>query len=186
MRYFARSAILTSEGTGAETPIPPWSTPDVAGANRYDPIIHPTIISVRPENGACILASRNYTPEEREYIRWERKTERQIERHLRAAYDLAIQRHGHSYASHYLDGTLWQVVKENPPPRDPPSYRKKAIGGTLRTRVFERDGYRCKTCGGWQELCADHIIPELLGGETTYENLQTLCRSCNAKKGARP
>jgi len=131
------------------------------------------------------MASRNYTPEEREYIRWERKTERQIERHLRAAYDLAIQRHGHSYASHYLDGTLWQIVKENPPPPDPPSYKKKPIGGTLRTRVFERDGYRCQTCDGWQDLCADHIIPESLGGETTYENLQTLCRSCNAKKGAR-
>lgn len=65
------------------------------------------------------------------------------------------------------------------------SYQKKKIQGNLRREVFERDAYRCKHCDGWQDLCADHIIPESKGGPTTLENLQTLCRSCNSRKGAK-
>jgi len=64
-------------------------------------------------------------------------------------------------------------------------YRKKKIDGSLRTAVFERDLYRCVYCGTHKELCADHIYPESRGGETTFENLQTLCRPCNTSKGAR-
>ena len=30
-----------------------------------------------------------------------------------------------------------------------------------------------------------HIIPWSLGGEDTMENLQTMCRSCNSRKGNR-
>lgn len=32
---------------------------------------------------------------------------------------------------------------------------------------------------------ADHIKPESWGGETSLDNLQTLCRSCNSKKNNR-
>lgn len=60
---------------------------------------------------------------------------------------------------------------------------KVTIGGTLRRQVFERDLYRCQHCGTHLDLCADHIVPESKGGPTTFENLQTLCRSCNSKKG---
>lgn len=63
------------------------------------------------------------------------------------------------------------------------SYRKRNISGRLRTAVFERDAYRCVYCGAHKNLCADHIYPEALGGETTMDNLQTLCRKCNSKKG---
>ena len=38
---------------------------------------------------------------------------------------------------------------------------------------------------GWVDLCADHIVPESKGGITALENLQTRCRSCNSKKGAK-
>lgn len=63
--------------------------------------------------------------------------------------------------------------------------RKKKIPQWLRVKVFERDAYRCVHCFGWVDLCADHIVPESKGGITTLENLQTLCRSCNSKKGAK-
>lgn len=33
------------------------------------------------------------------------------------------------------------------------------------------------------QLECDHIIPVAMGGETTMDNLQTLCRTCNRKKG---
>lgn len=51
-----------------------------------------------------------------------------------------------------------------------------------RTQVFERDGYRCQECGSTDDLVVDHIIPVSQGGDTCMDNLQTLCRKCNASK----
>ena len=62
---------------------------------------------------------------------------------------------------------------------------KKAIPRALSKAVFERDAYRCVACGGHIDLTCDHIVAESRGGPTTYENLQTMCRSCNSRKGAR-
>lgn len=36
-----------------------------------------------------------------------------------------------------------------------------------------------------EHLSLDHIHPYSLGGEDTLGNLQTLCRPCNSRKGAR-
>ena len=69
--------------------------------------------------------------------------------------------------------------------RQTPKYTKKKITHELKKQVFERDEYRCKHCGTHLDLSADHIKPESWGGETTLENLQTLCRSCNSKKNNR-
>lgn len=60
---------------------------------------------------------------------------------------------------------------------------KAAISKALAKQVFERDAYRCRRCASWIDLCCDHVVPESAGGETTIDNLQTLCRPCNSKKG---
>jgi hypothetical protein len=66
-------------------------------------------------------------------------------------------------------------------PRDP-SLR-------LRFRVLQRDSFTCQSCGASPAkqvgvaLHVDHIIPWSKGGETTFENLQTLCSRCNLGKG---
>lgn len=76
-------------------------------------------------------------------------------------------------------GTAWiERGKEYPVQRDPVSKK-------LREQVFERDGYACIQCGRRHQLTADHIRPLIAGGETTLKNLQTLCRSCNSRKGGR-
>jgi hypothetical protein len=62
-------------------------------------------------------------------------------------------------------------------------YSKTPISSKLRWRVFERDGYQCRECGSREDLTADHIEPEINGGATVFENLQTLCRPCNSRKG---
>ena len=62
---------------------------------------------------------------------------------------------------------------------------RPTIRPELRRQVFERDEYRCRDCGGWEFLTVDHVIPFVFGGPTVIENLQTLCRSCNSRKGAR-
>ncbi len=55
----------------------------------------------------------------------------------------------------------------------------------FRESIFRRDGYRCKHCQTNDDLTIDHIVPRSKGGLDHKSNLQTLCRSCNSRKGAR-
>lgn len=58
----------------------------------------------------------------------------------------------------------------------------------LRWRVLQRDHFTCCVCGASPaitpgvDLQVDHILPWSKGGETTIENLQTLCSKCNLGK----
>lgn len=69
-------------------------------------------------------------------------------------------------------------------PRDP-SLR-------LRFRVLQRDHFACRSCGASPakdpcvELHVDHVLAWSAGGETTLENLQTLCDRCNLGKSDLP
>lgn len=65
-----------------------------------------------------------------------------------------------------------------------PHERREHIPGSVRKEVFERDLYRCQACGEHRDLVLDHIYPYSLGGPSTADNLQVLCRGCNSKKGA--
>jgi len=62
---------------------------------------------------------------------------------------------------------------------------RKTISEELRNKIFKRDGYKCKKCGRKEDLTIDHIIPFSKGGTTEINNLQTLCKKCNRKKGAK-
>lgn len=53
----------------------------------------------------------------------------------------------------------------------------------VRISIFERDNWKCLTCDTDSDLTLDHIYPVALGGSDDPSNLQTLCRSCNSKKG---
>lgn len=63
--------------------------------------------------------------------------------------------------------------------------KKTVIPTELRWEVWRRDNFTCKHCGSRHDLTVDHIIAESKGGPTTIENLQTLCRPCNSRKGAK-
>ena len=58
----------------------------------------------------------------------------------------------------------------------------------MRYAVLKRDNFKCCACGASPakdpsvELHIDHIVPWSKGGETTIENLQTLCAKCNLGK----
>lgn len=57
--------------------------------------------------------------------------------------------------------------------------------GVMMTRqnIFKRDGHRCVYCGLHGELTLDHVLPKSRGGRTSWDNLVTACKRCNARKG---
>lgn len=84
--------------------------------------------------------------------------------------------------------------------RDNRGYRERARKYRVayepisRTRVFERDEWRCGICGGTvgprlqypHDLSPslDHIVPMSLGGPHLYSNVQCAHLKCNVDKGA--
>ena len=64
-------------------------------------------------------------------------------------------------------------------------YKKLPIPPSIRWEVWERDNFRCQLCYTRKNLVVDHIHPESKGGTLELNNLQTLCKNCNSKKGSR-
>lgn len=88
-------------------------------------------------------------------------------------------------------GSVFEMISEafdakslpRPPAKE--SSGRTAIPRPLRKAVFERDAYRCQMCGDHKDLHIDHVIPVVAGGLDEFDNLQTLCQTCNLRKGAR-
>lgn len=138
-----------------------------------------------PPRNIFTTSCHDMTQEElEEYQRWERETHEEMLVFLHAAIELACQLNGGSYAISVIEHYLAIESARRFPPQ-PSLSTKKTIHGSLRTKVYERDAYRCVSCGGHEKLSCDHVIPESKGGPTTYENLQTMCLPCNMRKGNR-
>ncbi|MBN1819001.1 MAG: HNH endonuclease [Sedimentisphaerales bacterium] len=57
-----------------------------------------------------------------------------------------------------------------------------------RRNIFARDRNHCQYCGKkfpTSELSLDHVIPRILGGKSTWENIVCACTDCNSRKGGR-
>lgn len=52
-----------------------------------------------------------------------------------------------------------------------------------RQNIFKRDNSRCQYCETSKDLTLDHVIPKSKGGKSSWGNLVTACKRCNAKKG---
>lgn len=77
------------------------------------------------------------------------------------------------------------------------------FGRVVRRELLERDNWTCKQCGVkvhdrneggvkksylWNDefkAHLDHIIPISKGGDSTPDNIQTLCRTCNLSKSSK-
>lgn len=46
-------------------------------------------------------------------------------------------------------------------------------------------GYTCINCGSIDDLCHDHVIPIVRGGDNSAYNAQILCNTCNVRKGTK-
>src|SRR6202011_3019126 len=49
----------------------------------------------------------------------------------------------------------------------------------VRTRVLERDGWRCQDCGAMKDLQVHHMKPRSQLGGDVLHNLITLCARCH-------
>jgi len=56
----------------------------------------------------------------------------------------------------------------------------------LRKAALRRDGWACRSCGlvdrSGRLLDADHVVESVDGGSNELWNLQTLCKTCHARK----
>ena len=69
--------------------------------------------------------------------------------------------------------------------RPEPMPRRQGFTVNASRRIWDRDGWQCVTCGTSKDLTVDHVVPVSKGGSDEDDNLQTMCRSCNARKGNR-
>jgi hypothetical protein len=67
---------------------------------------------------------------------------------------------------------------------NPTAHKRGQIPADLRLLIWAKYDGCCADCGSSAELQFDHIIPVVMGGATSEENLQILCGSCNRSKGA--
>ena len=51
-----------------------------------------------------------------------------------------------------------------------------------KKQVFDRDGYKCVECGSPFQIECDHIVNRSQRGNSSMENLATLCRKCHYDK----
>ena len=79
----------------------------------------------------------------------------------------------------WVEGELF----DDPVPIKSKSPARETIPNSLRIKVYARDGFRCVWCGSNENQTIDHFIPVCAGGTNDIDNLFTVCRSCNCKKG---
>lgn len=96
----------------------------------------------------------------------------------KAEVNALIKRVNAKNGSFFNDREIWNSICR---------VERGKVTNKMRFSIYQRDRYRCCKCGmtnRYTTLEIDHIIPIAKGGKSTYNNLQTLCHNCNAKKGA--
>ena len=107
------------------------------------------------------------------------------------AFEMECLNCGHKYLANGCDVWLRKcpVCQPQTAKKKKTASRSRIISDKLRYQVLKRDNFKCCACGASPakdpsvELHIDHIIPWSKGGETTLDNLQTLCSRCNLGKG---
>jgi 5-methylcytosine-specific restriction endonuclease McrA len=56
-----------------------------------------------------------------------------------------------------------------------------------KRNILRRDNFQCQYCGRFLgPMTTDHVLPKVLGGSESWENLVCACVDCNTKKGNAP
>jgi len=97
-----------------------------------------------------------------------REFQQNLYKEIAKGFPITVTRHGMPFLSIYAPDTVIQVKTETL--------------ASIREAVFNRDNHLCLDCGATTDLTVDHKKPQIIGGEDTVENLETVCRSCNSKR----
>ena len=64
--------------------------------------------------------------------------------------------------------------------------RPRPLRKLTRLEVFHRDRYTCQYCGKYtHDLTIDHVIPQRLGRQHTWDNVVSACIPCNRRKAGK-
>ena len=74
----------------------------------------------------------------------------------------------------------FQRYQPEPKPKD--RNQRKAVSPGKIVAAMQKSNGVCVACGTDERLQVDHIIPVSRGGTNDLDNLQMLCKSCNASK----
>ena len=91
------------------------------------------------------------------------------------------------YPDRYIRTVGWSVRMPSIVRFLKPTPRKKAIKFS-RHNVYARDRGRCQYCAlrvRRDEFTYEHVVPRVLGGRTSWENVVVACVSCNQRKAGR-
>lgn len=78
-------------------------------------------------------------------------------------------------------------VRRGRRPGQPADGRRK-LAPSVRKRVHQRDGGRCRYCAAplaFEDMHVDHVVPVARGGRDNLSNLAAACAGCNLSKGAK-
>jgi DNA-binding TFAR19-related protein (PDSD5 family) len=152
----------------------------------------------RPEDKKKVLAQiKGKTTRESERILWSLKKEdtpRKVSISINeGTHDELKKIQGlKAHTCQDLDSLLIKMCREIGALWDPKNIKRRSRGASihqryisvqLKAQVWERDQGKCQNCQSQYAIELDHIRPFALGGKTTLENLQLLCRNCNQRKG---
>jgi len=92
------------------------------------------------------------------------------------------------YCTNGIRDKIYGITDKVTPVRTTKAQKSRDPSPRLRFEVLARDKFTCRFCGASPTkdpsvtLHIDHIIPWSKGGETSLDNLQTLCSKCNLGK----
>ncbi len=84
-----------------------------------------------------------------------------------------IEKLSHKNGNFFTDEDVWQSICR---------VERGKVSNKIRFAIYNRDGNCCCRCGSPYDLEIDHIYPISKGGKSNFENLQTLCHTCNTLK----
>lgn len=195
-----RAARRHIERFGDHTHVPEWEAAKASGAPRYStgkPCRNGHLADRYTSHGKCVMciaaAQRRFELRNLDRFAAQKRAYRQarpdIARKAKRKWQKKNREHVNAWHQEWYRRDLEGNRKKGVAHLQARRAREAAVGGSFTPTdieiIRERQHGKCAGCGAKpKRLEIDHILPIKLGGSNNPGNLQLLCRSCNATKGA--